>query len=71
LDLFRKICLMSLAAFLDSTICFTILKTRNNYNSNLGEILLFIFGSLTFFVIYFLLTKYLKVNRFKVYKKKI
>jgi len=71
LDLLRKIILMSLAAFIDSTICFTILKTTNNLNSNLGEFLLLIFGSITFFVIYFLLTKCLKVNRFKFYKKKI
>ena len=71
LDLLRKIILMSLAAFIDSTFCFTILKTTNTFNSNLGEFLLLIFGSLTFFVIYFFLTKCLKVNRFKVYKKKI
>ncbi len=71
LDLLRKIILMSLAAFIDSTLCFTVLKTTNNFNSNLGEFLLLIFGSLTFFVIYFFLTKCLKVNRFKVDKKKI
>jgi len=71
LDLLRKIILMSLAAFIDSKLCFTILKTTNNLNSNLGEFLLLIFGSLTFFIIYFLLTKYLKVNKFKVSKKGI
>ena len=71
LDLLRKIILMSLAAFIDSTLFFTILKTTNNFNSNLGEFLLLLFGSLTFFGIYFLLTKFLKVNKFKVYKKKI
>ena len=69
LDLLRKIILMSLVAFLDSTLCFTILKTTNNFNSNLGEFLLLIFGSVTFLVIYFFLTKCLKVNRYKVYKK--
>jgi len=62
---------MSLAAFIDSTLCFTILQTMNNFNSNLAEFLLFIFGTLTFFVIYFLLTKFLKVNKFKVSKKEI
>ena len=71
LDLFRKISLMSLAAFIDSTLCFTILQTTNNFNSNLAEFLLLIFGTLTFFVIYFLLTKFLKVNKFKVSKKEI
>ncbi len=69
LDLLRKIILMSLASFIDSTLCFTILKTTNNFNSNLGEFLLLILGSLTFFVIYFLLTKCFKVNRFKAHKK--
>jgi len=69
LDLLRKISLMSLAAFIGSTLCFTILKTTNNNNSNLGEFFLLIFGSLTFFVIYFSLTKYFKVNKFKVLTK--
>jgi len=71
LELLRKISLMSLAAFIDSTLCFTILQTTNNFNSNLAEFLLLIFGTLTFFVIYFLLTKCLKVNKFKVSKKEI
>jgi len=62
---------MSLAAFIDSTLCFTILQTTNNLDSNLSEFLLLIFGTLTFFVIYFLLTKFLKVNKFKVSKKEI
>ena len=71
LDLLRKISLMSLAAFIDSILCFTILQTTNNFNSNFSEFLLLIFGTLTFFVIYFLLTKFLKVNKFKVSKKEI
>ncbi len=68
-NLLKKITLMSLAAFIDSAICFTILKITNNFNSNIGEFLVLIFGSLTFFIIYFLLTKCFKVNKFKVYKK--
>ena len=71
LDLLRKISLMSLAAFIGSTLCFTILQTTNNFNSNLTEFLILLFGTQTFFVIYFLLTKYLKVNKFKVSKKGI
>ena len=71
LDLLRKITLMLLASFIDSIICFTILKTTNNLNTDFGEFLLLIFGSITFFVIYFLLTKCLKVNKFKIYQKKI
>jgi len=71
LDLLKKITLMLLASFIDSTLCFTLLKTTNNLNSNLGEFLILIFGSLTFFIIYFLLTKCLNVNKFKIYQKKI
>ena len=71
LKLFKKIILMSLASLIGSTICFFILKTMNNVNSNLAAFLLLIFGSLTFFVIYFLLTKFLKVNNLKISQKKI
>ena len=71
LDLLKKVILMSLASLIDSAICFTILKTTNKLNSNFGEFLLLIFGSLTFFVIYFLVTKCLNVNKFKIYQKKI
>ncbi|WP_032524193.1 murein biosynthesis integral membrane protein MurJ [Prochlorococcus marinus] len=71
LDLVRKVILMSLASLIDSMLCFNIFKTTNNFNSNFGEILFLIFGSLTFFAIYFLLTKCLKVNKFQVHKKKI
>jgi putative peptidoglycan lipid II flippase len=70
LDLLKKITLMLLASFIDSTLCFTILKTTNKFNSNFGEFLLLALGSLTFFVIYFLLTKYLKVNKFKIYQNR-
>ena len=70
-DLLKKITLMLLAAYIDNAICGTIFKTTNNFNSNLEEFLLLIFGSLTFFVIYFLLTKCLNVNKFQLYKRKI
>ena len=69
LDLLKKITFMFLASFLDSTICFNFFKTRNSLNSNFEEFLLLIFGSLTFFIIYFLLTKCLKVNKFKIHQK--
>ena len=71
LALLKKITLMFLASFMDSTICIYIIKTFTNLNSNFGDFLLLIFGSLTFFVIYFLLTKCLNVNKFKIYQKKI
>jgi len=71
LDLLKKIILMSLVSFADSTICFNILKTTNKFNSNFREFLLLILGSITFLVIYFLLTKCLNVNKFKIYQKEI
>ena len=67
MNLLTKITLMSLASFLSSTFCFTILKTTHNINSYFKEFLLLIFGSLIFFVIYFLLTKFFKVNKFKIH----
>ncbi len=70
-DLLKKITLMAISAFIDSNFCFSILKTTNKFNSMLGEFLLLVFGSLIFFAIYYLLTKWLKVNKFKVYKTKI
>ena len=71
LDLLRKIILMTLAAFIDSKLCFTVFKTTNNSYSNLGEFVFLIFGSLTFFVVYFVITKFLNVNKFKIYQKKV
>ncbi len=71
LDLLKKFILMSLASFIASRICLTIFNNANNLNSNFGEFLIITFGSLTFFVIYFLLTKFLKVNKFKIYQKNI
>ncbi len=71
LDLLKKVILMSFASFIASRICLTIFNSTNNLNSNFGEFLIIIFGSLTFFVIYFLLTKFLKVNKFKIYQKNI
>jgi len=70
LNLLKKIMLMLLASFIDSTICFTILRTANNLNSNFGKLLLLILGSLTFFIIYYLLTKCLKVNKLKIHQKR-
>jgi len=35
------------------------------------KLFVLILESLTFFIIYFLITKFLKVNKFKIYQKKI
>ena len=71
LDLLKKIILMSLASFIGSTFCFTIIQKINNINSNFGQSLILTFGSLTFFVIYFFITKFLNVNKFQIYHKRI
>ena len=71
LNLLKKIILMSLASFIGSTLCINILKNTHKYNSDFGEFLFLIFGSLAFFIIYFLLTKYLKVNKIQIYQKRI
>ncbi len=67
LILLKKILLMSLSSFIGSTICYYLLKNTNNLNSNFEEVLILIFGSLTFFLIYFLLTKSFKVNKLKIF----
>ena len=71
LDLLKKIILMSLSLFIDNRVCSIIFKNLNILNSNFKEFFLLIFGSLTFFVLYYLLTKFLKVNRFKIYQNRI
>ena len=71
LNLLKKFILMSLASFIDSTLCINILKNTHKYNSDFGEFLFLIFGSLAFFIIYFLITKYLKVNKIQIYQKRI
>jgi putative peptidoglycan lipid II flippase len=70
LDLLKKMMLMSLASFIDSSLCLVFLKNNYYANSKLEELLVLIFGSLTFFIIYFLLTKLLKVNKFNIFQKK-
>ena len=70
-ELLKKISLMSLASFIDSSFCLAILKYTDSLNSNFGEFSKLLFGSLTFFIVYFLITKCLKVNKFKIYQKKI
>ncbi|WP_288261741.1 murein biosynthesis integral membrane protein MurJ [uncultured Prochlorococcus sp.] len=69
LDLMRKIILMSLAVLIDSILCLNILQNTKSLNSNSGNILILTFGSLIFFIVYFLLTKCFRVNKFKIYLK--
>ena len=69
--LFIKILLISLSAVITGFTCFSIFKTVPQLNTFIEKLFVLIFESLTFFIIYFLITKLLKVNKFKIYKKKI
>ena len=69
--LFAKILLISLSAVITGYSCFSIFQTVPQLNTLIGKLFVLILESLTFFIIYFLITKFLKVNNFKIYQKKI
>ena len=70
LILLRKILLISFATFLTSFICFAIFEKIHNFKVITLEIFTLIIGLLCYFIIYFSITKFLKVNKFKLVKKK-
>ena len=70
LNLLRKIFLIYLSSAFTSSICLAIFKNINKINNNFWELLIFIFGSSVFFIIYFLITKFLKVNNFNLFQNK-
>ncbi len=67
-DLLKKFILMSLSSFIASKICLSILQNTNYSDSKVVDFFILILGSLIFFIIYFLLTKCLKVNKFEIFK---
>ena len=69
--LLAKILLISLSAVITGYSCFSIFQTMPQLNTLIGKLFILILESLTFFIIYFLITKFLKVNNFKIYQKKI
>ena len=69
--LFVKILLISLSAVITSYICFSIFHTLPQFNTFIERLSVLIIESITFLIFYFLITKFLKVNRFKIYQKKI
>ena len=69
--LFVKILLISLSAVITGYICFSIFQSVPQLNTFIEKLFVFILESLTFFILYFLFTKFLKVNKFKIYSKKI
>ena len=66
--LFGKILLISGSALLSSYISFSIFKNIPTSINVLERLLVLIIETLTFLIIYFLITKFLKVNKFKLYK---
>ncbi len=69
--LFVKILLISLSAVITAYTCFSIFQNVPQLNTFIEKLFVLILESLTFFIIYFLITKFLKVNKFKIYQKKI
>ena len=69
--LFVKILLISLSALITSYTCFLIFQTVPQFNTFIEKLFVLILESLTFFIIYFLITKFLKVNKFKTSQKNI
>ncbi len=69
--LFVKILLISLSATITGYTCFSIFQTVPQLNTFIEKLFVLMLESLTFFIIYFLITKFLKVNKFKVSKKEI
>jgi len=70
LILLRKILLIYLSSVLTSSIFFAILKNINNFNENFWKLPILIIGSLSYFIVYFLITKFFKVNKFKLFEEK-
>ena len=66
-----KILLISLSAVITGYTCYSIFQTVPQLNSFIEKLFVLILEALTFFIIYFLITKFLKVNKFKIYQKKI
>ena len=69
LGLLKKILLISLSSIATSSICSSIFNYVNKLDTNISELIIFIFESFVFFIIYFTLTKFLNVNKFRFFKK--
>ena len=68
LKLLKKILFIYASSFMTSVICFSIFKHVDNLNNNIWGFLILISSFLTYLMIYFLITKFLKVNKFKLTK---
>jgi len=70
LTLLKKIILIYFSSAATGSICFSIFNNINKFNNDILELFMLIFGSLAFFIIYFLLTKLLKLNKIKLFENK-
>ena len=61
--LLKKFVFISLACFISSTICYSVIKDINGFNSNIWDVFLLVMGFLAFSIIYFSITKLLGVNK--------
>ena len=66
-NLLIKIFLISLSAIFTSFFCFLTFQNFPQSNQDIERLFVFIFESLTFFIIYYSLTKFLKVNKFNFF----
>ena len=70
MNLLKKILLIYLSSAATGSICFSISNNINKSNNNIFDLSMLIVLSLAFFIIYFLLTKLLKINNFELFEKK-
>ena len=61
--LLKKFVLISLACFITSTICYSVIKDMKGLNSNIWELFILVIGFLVFLIIYFSITKLFGVNK--------
>ncbi|MDC3073241.1 murein biosynthesis integral membrane protein MurJ [Prochlorococcus sp. AH-716-O13] len=67
--LLKKFVLISLACFITSTICYSLIKDINGLNSNIWELFILVAVLLAFLIIYFSITKLFGVNRLNLHIK--
>ena len=70
MNLLKRILLIYLSSAATGSICFSISNNINKSNNTIFDLSMLIVLSLAFFIIYFLLTKLLKINNFKLFEKK-
>ncbi len=64
--LLKKIVLISFACLISSMICYAFIKDLDELNSNIFSLVVLIVGFLIFSIIYYLITKLFRVNKFNV-----